>query len=364
MGARTYNPLTMRFVSRDLNHGTLTNTMSQNLYIYCYNNPLGFKDPSGFSPVSCGVAGGIVDTGMPASMTSGNDGRSTPIPDSAPNVSEQAKQKQEAWDWIESNKITDSNGIPYTYARFEELWNTAKDVCKAMKKWGKGLDKNDMEIAFMVVLWNDKSKLGLSMDGNEKVIGLVGLAMIVKSITYLESTCGLNTSDKARAEGLMGVESATVDKLKNTGWVIPGMNMDFVKSGRSGVLGSLYQGIGVFLSTTVVKAPGFPNTTLSGFQSMTEEQREALLTPKNVKSGLMGYAGTNGFVIDYFKNRYPNNWRKYLSETTIKPENGKPYVVVTMTEAGMDINPYGNAVWDMATTGSYKDQNGNDNRVP
>jgi RHS repeat-associated protein len=82
MGARHYNPITMRFISRDLNHGTLTNTMSQNLYIYCYNNPLGFKDPSGFSPVSCGVEGGLTgDTGMPYS-TNKEDGSSTPIPNS------------------------------------------------------------------------------------------------------------------------------------------------------------------------------------------------------------------------------------------------------------------------------------------
>ncbi len=93
MGARHYNPKTMRFISRDKNHGTMSNTMSQNLYIHCYNNPIGYKDPTGFSP----ACGGKVNF----SVSSGGDDPAivnpNPMPDGATGEAKLTKEQEELW---------------------------------------------------------------------------------------------------------------------------------------------------------------------------------------------------------------------------------------------------------------------------
>jgi RHS repeat-associated protein len=48
--ARYYDPVIGRFVAKDSYEGEVTNPLSLNLYIYCYNNPLGYIDPSGHVP--------------------------------------------------------------------------------------------------------------------------------------------------------------------------------------------------------------------------------------------------------------------------------------------------------------------------
>ncbi len=45
--ARYYNPSTGRFMTPDTYFGELDNPISQNLYIYCANNPVNYVDPSG-----------------------------------------------------------------------------------------------------------------------------------------------------------------------------------------------------------------------------------------------------------------------------------------------------------------------------
>lgn len=45
--ARYYDPRIGRFISEDTNKGDINNPSSLNLYIYCYNNPLKYVDPSG-----------------------------------------------------------------------------------------------------------------------------------------------------------------------------------------------------------------------------------------------------------------------------------------------------------------------------
>lgn len=51
--ARYYNPTIGRFMTPDSYFGELDNPLSQNLYIYCQNNPVNFVDPSGH--VRCGI---------------------------------------------------------------------------------------------------------------------------------------------------------------------------------------------------------------------------------------------------------------------------------------------------------------------
>ncbi len=46
-GARWYDQNTGRFLTRDPNHGRLSNPQSQNLCIYVLNNPLRYTDPTG-----------------------------------------------------------------------------------------------------------------------------------------------------------------------------------------------------------------------------------------------------------------------------------------------------------------------------
>ena len=45
--ARYYDPRTGRFISKDSYEGKITNPLSLNLYTYCYNDPLGYVDPTG-----------------------------------------------------------------------------------------------------------------------------------------------------------------------------------------------------------------------------------------------------------------------------------------------------------------------------
>jgi len=47
--ARYYDPSAGRFISKDSVEGDITNPLSLNLYTYCYNDPLGYIDPSGMS---------------------------------------------------------------------------------------------------------------------------------------------------------------------------------------------------------------------------------------------------------------------------------------------------------------------------
>jgi len=46
-GARYYNPVLGRFITRDTVFGDLSNPQSLNPYVYCVNNPLRYLDPNG-----------------------------------------------------------------------------------------------------------------------------------------------------------------------------------------------------------------------------------------------------------------------------------------------------------------------------
>ncbi|MFD1266686.1 RHS repeat domain-containing protein [Paenibacillus motobuensis] len=49
--ARYYNPEIGRFISEDTYEGNILNPLSQNLYTYAQNNPVGYVDPSGHNPL-------------------------------------------------------------------------------------------------------------------------------------------------------------------------------------------------------------------------------------------------------------------------------------------------------------------------
>ncbi|MBN2335861.1 RHS repeat-associated core domain-containing protein [Candidatus Bathyarchaeota archaeon] len=49
-GARYYDPVTGRFITRDIMFGYLKNPQSQNRYVYCRNNPQKYIDPDGKDP--------------------------------------------------------------------------------------------------------------------------------------------------------------------------------------------------------------------------------------------------------------------------------------------------------------------------
>jgi len=207
MGARHYDPKIMRFISRDFNHGSLTNTMSQNLYIHCYNNPIGYKDPSGFSP-SCGGHSsfkGNNDTGESSMPEDNNDILST----NDPSYYIQDNAMEETWKFcLENNIFKDTKE---DMEKFVSLWNQANNVRTRMQKYGGTDDKYDMKIAFWTCYWNDKAKLGL--EGTE----LVSMANLMKGIMYEESTMGATAHHN---EGLMQVN--TFGAMSETHWVEDG----------------------------------------------------------------------------------------------------------------------------------------------
>jgi hypothetical protein len=55
LGARYYDPVTGRFITRDTVFGKLTDPPSQNRYVYCMNNPHKYIDPDGMNPVLFGA---------------------------------------------------------------------------------------------------------------------------------------------------------------------------------------------------------------------------------------------------------------------------------------------------------------------
>jgi len=341
MGARHYNPNTMRFTSRDANHGTITNTMSQNLYIYCYNNPIGYKDPSGFDAV-CGGGSFRGRNNDPFSVGFNPN----PIADGAGFVTR--NQILEAWDFICENKITDSEGKQYTWDKFLKIWNQAEEVARRMQKYTNQKDDLDRSIAFWTCLWNDKAGLGLNTDG------CIELANFVKGITYIETGYG-NYSDKGKTDGLMQVEAKTLNDAIQTGYVDKSFSSliyqhknkkgelvwDYVEgkglwTDQSDFNASLYAGIGCFLKQVGGKIMG-------GVQNLTDLTKsiKGKLNPSGgnldyYSKAMTAYGGYNGFVIDYYDDgRSDEHW---------------------VTE-----NPYGNAIVDIVTKGymyrkaSYKE---------
>ncbi|HRV74939.1 MAG TPA: RHS repeat-associated core domain-containing protein [Caldisericia bacterium] len=155
MNARHYDPSIGRFITQDREHGTLTNTMSQNLYIYCYNNPYGYKDPSGFT----GDPGGSVADGTP--------------------IFESGYLSEEQQEMYDKAKEVDPE---LTIDDFLVFYSDAFNISKKMQKYDQDkYNEYDFEIAFWVSYWNDKAKLGLTNDQK------LELANWIKATAYIDS---------------------------------------------------------------------------------------------------------------------------------------------------------------------------------
>ena len=353
MGARHYDPKIMRFISRDFNHGSLTNTMSQNLYIHCYNNPISYKDPSGFSP-SCGGRSNLRGSNDTDNFGPGDD--PNPVPDGA-FTNEYPAQRSAAYQiWLEAEKKTDTAA---NWDEFCKLWSNAVDNASKMRKYGDGLDEYDTSIAFWAQYWNDKAKLGLS--GND----FIGFANEIKAITYFESTCGTNTD--IENEGPMGVST---DLARANGWVskdfkflsdrgnfsnnkgaIVNMNK-FLEKIEAG----LYEGIAYYLTTAGGNIAG--QNTFDGFMKLTQGQRTAIFQPSNYARIAMSYGQCNLFTsrsLGYAKiengqwvtdiEKIKRDFKQLPGEKDTWEQKWNKYWTSR--------NPYGNAVHELATKGSY-----------
>jgi hypothetical protein len=278
---------------------------------------------------------------MPASMTSGNDGRSTPIPDSAPDTKDPklSKEQQKLWDWCEKQ------GIKFESKReFLDIWNTAKEVQEKMLEF-EGIENNDeldFSIAFWVCYWNDKAGLGLNMGG------LVELAKFIQGIAYVESTYGTDRSEKAKQEGLMGVEANTLRNAIDNGWAPKALESEIYsykdsnnntqwayKNGKGlwqdgqNYNASLMAGIGIFLKCMGTHINGVGNRNLENFRKLIPGK----LNPDggNLDSyakAMTAYGGNNGFVQNYFGGKVDDNW--------------------------VAVNPYGNGVKSIVENGTIK----------
>ncbi|HRV75745.1 MAG TPA: RHS repeat-associated core domain-containing protein [Caldisericia bacterium] len=188
MNARHYDPSIGRFITQDREHGTLTNTMSQNLYIYCYNNPYAFTDSSGFA-VDPGIGG-------PSPMTK----------------DDLTAEQRELYEWLE--EYDDYSG---TIEEFLDLWDKSQDVADRMQKYDNDEEnKYDFKIAFMACYWNDKGAVGLSGDS------LISFANLMKGICYMETELGNLGHYK---EGLFQV--STLKDLSTSGWISKKLYNDY-----------------------------------------------------------------------------------------------------------------------------------------
>ncbi len=197
-------------------------------------------------------------------------------------------------------------------------------------KNGEDFNKNDFEIAFWVCFWNDKAKLGLDTEG------CVELANQIKAITYFESTAGYNTT--AETEGLMGVNDLG-NRVKQMGWVNKDfktqMNVNDNKGVKAGIQASLYVGIAHYLMS--ITGYNYGNQSFSNWLSKSENERSSYFQTDKYAIWAGAYGGPNDFVKIYFGvltskleptgKQLPSNWAV--------------------------INPYGNAVDDLATKGKY-----------
>jgi len=310
--------------------------MSQNLYIHCYNNPIGYKDPSGFSP-SCG--GHSSFRGSNDTDNFGPGINPNPIPDGAGDEPKLTDEQQELWDWCKEN------GIEFkSKSQFLQIWSQAGDVAEKMQKYkesgGVDLNKYDFEIAFWSCYWNDKAKLGL--EGAD----LVGFANEMKAITYFESTCGANP--KAENEGLMGMQDHG-NLVRSKGWVNKNfnvqMNTNDNKGIKAGIQASLYMGIAHYLLT--VAGYNYGDQSYDNWMTKSQATRSSFFTSDKYAIWACAYGGPNDFVKIYYGVMK-------LDRTKTGKELPKDWAVG---------NPYGNAVHDLATKGEFVDQSHNKVRL-
>ncbi|HRV75752.1 MAG TPA: hypothetical protein P5106_09295, partial [Caldisericia bacterium] len=162
----------------------LTNTMSQNLYIYCYNNPYGYKDPSGFT----------ADLHEPIP-------NGTPICESG----ELSEQQQAMYD------IAKEDNPELTIEEFLVIFSEAFNIVNKIQKYDDEMyNKYDLEIMFWTCYWNDKAKLGLTTD--EKI----EMANYIKAMAFIESDVG---NADTTSQGFLQVTGHTWDVAKEFGYI-------------------------------------------------------------------------------------------------------------------------------------------------
>ncbi|MBP6927728.1 MAG: hypothetical protein KBC08_05430, partial [Caldisericia bacterium] len=168
-------------------------------------NPIGYKDPSGFSP-SCGGRSNLRGSNDTDNFGPGDD--PNPVPDGGSLMSlDDAEKLAETWKFINDNNITNAKGEKYTFKEILDLWFQAKAVSVGMQKYkNENYNKNDMKFAFWTCFWNDRAKLGLNTDG------CINMANWMKATAYLETH--INPKSSSNNDGIMQVEKGTAEILK------------------------------------------------------------------------------------------------------------------------------------------------------
>ncbi|HOO97893.1 MAG TPA: RHS repeat-associated core domain-containing protein [Caldisericia bacterium] len=327
MNARHYDPSIGRFITQDREHGTLTNTMSQNLYIYCYNNPYGYKDPSGNT----------------ADLHE-------PIANGHP---QNQFLSEEMWDMYKEVKEVDPE---ITIDKFLKLWYEGKDIAQNMQNYNNvnfdtggpiNVDEEtlNMHIAFWTCYWNDKASLGLDTTGKTE------LANYIKGITYIESKAGtmVGTEEQKKkllSDGIMQVELDTLEDAKDYGYV----SQDFFdnwgnKLGHSLDAG-LFAGIAVFMAclSKNLRDDGWTWTTFDEFKTFANDKLNASGNLAFFAQGAHTYAGPNGFVANYLG----------IDQDTMNSLSDK--FIQANYDLYMNTNPYGNQIANLVRNGSYNEK--------
>ncbi len=342
MNARHYDPSISRFITQDRSHGTLTNTMSQNLYIYCYNSPFDYNDPSGNRIWLPGVG-------------------------TVPLKSELTTEQREMYD--KAKEENPNLGI-YT---FMQMWNEAEDISDKMRKYKKGsngedYNKYDFEFAFWTCFWNDKAKIGLSSDDK------LEFANQMKAISYFESKVGYQSG--FTDDGLMQVESLSLLTAKNKKegvqdeyktWIAVDDNGNAKIGNRDykaedyDVNGDIMAGIAFFLLTAGGKHGDLSNPevdkygnsgTLNGFIH-NHDSRSVVMN--NIESVTGAYGGGNTYDAVWFRNHGRKDLTYWNSNGYWSVDKSKNWESEYRGMGSSCIStPYGDAVTSLARTGKYK----------
>ncbi len=124
--ARYYNPVVGRFITEDSVWGNDSDPLSLNLYTYCYNDPINYSDPSGFSRIIITVG----DTGA----SYGHDAGGAFSKSAETYIKENTTSEDEIWvlycgevywsDSLKQGLIKSADGITYITYDIEGLSNT------------------------------------------------------------------------------------------------------------------------------------------------------------------------------------------------------------------------------------------------
>ena len=251
-----YDPTIARFLQEDTYAGDKNDPLSLNLYIYCYNNPLIYDDPTGH----------WVDTVLDV-LSIGYD-----IYDICKNPKDIKKWVALGLD-IGCAVLPGVTGGGAAYRAVDKV-SDAKHLNKLGKMF-KGLDK----------LFDFSSKLNIGKHSSKISKGISTISDVLKSKTSKMTTAIKNKASKIASETVSKVKTNLVDITNKMGASIE-KKVNKVSTGLNNISNNL-------------KNFGGPQLSLAGVGTLSNKIESNSTKGKNLMDGIKSYGNR---VKDTFKN--------------------------------------------------------------